>query len=145
MYEAEHKAETLPGFLRPSSAIPRWIFFMLAGMHHLLAFAPALVVLSLYVLYWQAGVLLGHPPVPYADDPNFIVPGSIRLDILYFLVLFNLIGTCFGLVIVPVLSVVMWKRYARLWSVLLLVAFVLGFVMLRLDPGLDPIWTWFFD
>jgi hypothetical protein len=118
---------------------------MLAGIHNLLAFAPALVVLSLYVLYWQAGVLLGHPPVPYADDPKFIVPGSIRLDILYFLVLFNLIGTCFGLVIVPVLSVVMWKRYARLWSVLLLVAFVLGFVMLRLDPGLDPIWTWFFD
>jgi hypothetical protein len=123
----------------------RWIFFMLAGMHHLLAFAPALVVLSLYVLYWQAGVLLGHPPVPYADDPNFIVPGSIRLDILYFLVLFNMFGTYFGLFIVPVLSAVMWTRYSRIWSVLLLVAFVLGFIALRFDPGLPPIMKWYID
>ena len=93
----------------PRRPMQKWAFVPLAIVHHVLAFAPLLCVLLLYLLSWRTALLLGHTPRPYIDP---VYMGDELFDALGTLLTFLAGINCFALLI-PFFSIVFKDRYAR--------------------------------
>lgn len=117
---------------------------VVAGIiHHSLALAPFLVLVVVYLLSWRVQAIIGHWPRVWIDDPKFAAPGDGLSDFLYGSVVLLLLWGSAALILLPVSSFLLRRQYPRWYLVFLLSLFVVGLVILRLDPGQRL--TWYAD
>jgi hypothetical protein len=116
---------------------------LIVALHHFFAFGPLLALIFVYLFSWRVASIIGHWPRPSLDDPKFMAPGDGVADSLYQSVLVFLLVAAAGVIMFPLLTFVLRRAYARWWLITLIVVFVLGCVLVRLDPGSR--FEWFFD
>lgn len=106
----------------------------LARLHALLTLWPWLALLSLYALSFEARKIIGHWPVPYADDPKGIwrdfdtTLGPLLTNGL-------LAGLFFGIVPWIVLYFLFWRFSSPRTRCLSPLTGLLGIAALWLEPG----------
>jgi hypothetical protein len=116
---------------------------LLAATYLAVAAAPWLFIAGLAAWAWRAAGVLGHWPVPLADDPQSIAVGDQLYDRLgrlsdalgYWLLLSPLI--------LPVFVLMTWRGYRRRTSAAIIAVYVIGLIMIRLDPF--GLLAWAFD
>lgn len=116
---------------------------LLVALHHFFAFAPLLALAVVYLFSWRVASIIGHWPRPSLDDPKFVAPGDGLADTLYASVLILLLLAVAGVIIFPLLTYALRRAYARWWVITLIVVFVVGCVLVRIDPGSR--FAWYFD
>jgi hypothetical protein len=116
---------------------------LLAATYLAVAAAPWLFIAGLAAWAWRASLILGHWPSALTDDPRSITIRDQlydRLDRLsgalgYWLLLSPLI--------LPVFVLMTWRGYRRRTSYAILAIYVIGLIMIRLDPF--GLLAWVFD
>ena len=103
-------------------------------VHHLLAFAPLLIVASLYASSFRGEAIIGHWPQPVHDDPYYVAPGDWLYTLFLYAVPTFFVIAHIAIVAFPVLTWTLRNRYARLWSAVLVIVFVAGWLLFRADP-----------
>jgi hypothetical protein len=116
---------------------------LLLLLHHLLAFAPSLLIAWIYALAWRASILLGHWPRPKIDDPKFAIPADRLFDILYYPSSFVFVWFAVSLIVFPLLTVVLWRHNQWLRTLLLILVYVVGWLIGGILP--NNAFTWFVD
>jgi hypothetical protein len=114
---------------------------LLAATYLAVAAAPWLFIAGLAAWAGRAAILLGHWPSALTDDPQSIAVGDQlydRLDRLsgalgYWLLLSPLI--------LPVFVLMTWRGYRRRTSYAIIAIYVIGLIMIRLDPFGLLAWT----
>jgi hypothetical protein len=114
-------------------------FGVVAFVHHILALTPLIAFGVIYVFSWYVEATLGYWPRPTFDDPKLVATGAFS-GALYTAIWLLMLGSCFAALAFPILSAALWSKYPKLWSLLLIAAFLLGWVILRLDPGSRVMW-----
>jgi len=120
--------------------IGKWRIRALILLHHVVAFFPALIIALVYALSWRAQLFIGSWPRPTFDDPKIIVSGDWLYELLYTLAWLLVLSVCFTIPAFVYLTRVLWDKYPRLWTFLLIVIFAVGIILLRLDPGQRIAW-----
>ena len=118
-------------------------FGVMALLQHSLALAPLLALATVYLSSWRVQALIGHWPRVSLDDPKYVAPGDWLHTLLYAVVMPLLLWSFVALPMLPLLTGLLWRKYPRWWSLLLLVGFVIGLFLVRLDPGAR--FTWYID
>jgi ABC-type Na+ efflux pump permease subunit len=111
---------------------------IIIGLQHLVAFAPFLMIAILFIFSWRVGSIIGHWPIPWQDDPKYSTPGDLLSDLLYYASFLFLMLSFAAYLVLPAAILILWQytsRASRLWSVLLVVVFIIGFLVMRSDPG----------
>jgi hypothetical protein len=121
--------------LRGSSAPTGVLFVGLAVIQHLFAFAPWLIVADLYLFSWRGLGILGYWPQPVNPDPKYLAGFDLLSNILYLNVYPLFVLAHIAFVALPIFTIFLYRKYPRWWSLVLLVLFVTGFLVFRLDPG----------
>jgi hypothetical protein len=111
-----------------------WPVRLLLAAHLLVTAAPWLFIAGMAAWAWRAAAILGHWPVPLADDPKFIATGDQLYDRLGELAHTLLNLAFFSVLILPVLAAVTWRDYRPGLRYGLLAFYVLGMLMIPLDP-----------
>lgn len=119
----------------------RALLNIVAVLHHLCAFAPLLIIAHLYIFSWRVSTVIGHWPRPSLDDPKYIPDflSNALYNFTYFLIMFAAVGLV-GLLGFPW---IVRRKYSLLWSLALIGIYIIGWIVIRLDPG-DRI-NWFMD
>jgi hypothetical protein len=120
--------------------LPRWLDVGLAMVHHLLAFAPLVLMGALYALSWRVEALVGHWPLPYRDNPNYVAGDDLLAYLLLACLFSSFMLTVFAFPLLPALT---WlsvyrnrrSRYKVIWSALLTAAFIAGLLLFKADPA----------
>lgn len=115
-------------------------FGVMALLQHSLALAPVLTLTTVYLLSWRIQAVIGHWPRVWLDDPKFAAPGDWLTDLLYSAVIPWLMWSIVAVPVLPLLTWLLWRKYPRWWSLLLLVVFLIGLFLLRFDPGRRVTW-----
>ena len=118
-------------------------FRVYAVIQHSLALAPLLAVAVVYLCAWRIQAVIGHWPRVSLDDPKFAAPGDWLTNLLYSAVIPLLLWSFVAVPILPFLTWLLWRKYPRWWSLLLLVVFLIGLLLVRADPGMR--FTWYMD
>jgi hypothetical protein len=103
-------------------------------VHHLLAIAPLLIVAALYASSFRGEAIIGHWPQPVHDDPYYVAPGDWLYTLFLYAVPTFFVIAHIAIVAFPVLTWTLRNRYARLWSAVLVIVFVAGWLLFRADP-----------
>ncbi|HYF62917.1 MAG TPA: hypothetical protein VD886_08905 [Herpetosiphonaceae bacterium] len=107
---------------------------LLAATYLLVAGAPWLFLAGLALLAGRAAQILGHWPVPLADDPGLIAPGDgpyANLGRLSTALRFWLLFSPF---LLPGFVVLTWREFRRRTTYALIGLYLLGLVAIRIDP-----------
>lgn len=124
----------------PTFYLPRWVFLVLATVHHIFAVSWLYPLLLLYAFSWRVQAIIGHWPKVYVDDPKYSTPGDWLSDFLYEAVDRSFLLVMFGVIVFPILSILLWKRYPRFWSVSLLLIYAACFVVFVVGLGDRGMW-----
>ena len=109
----------------------------------LLAISPVLPNLFVYLFSWRLEGLIGHWPVYLVDDPKFAGPDDFAAGFLYSSVcLFGLLMAS-SIVLFPIVTYLRSRYYPPLWTICLVMLYLLSWVLSRYDPASR--WLWFFD
>jgi hypothetical protein len=111
-----------------------WPVRLLLAAHLLVTAAPWLAIAGLAAWAWRASLILGRWPIPLTDDPKFIAMGDQLYDRLGELAHTLLNLAFFSVLIVPVLAAVTWRDYRGGMRSGLLAFYLLGLLMIALDP-----------
>ena len=111
-----------------------WHDRLLAATYLLVAAAPWLFGAGLTLLAWRAAAILGHWPIPLADDPKFIAPSDGLYDGLGRLSTALRFWLLFSPFILPGFVIMTWREYRRRATFAIIAVYVLGLVAIRLDP-----------
>src|SRR5215213_3167779 len=115
-------------------------FRVMALIQHSLALAPFLALAAVYLCSWRVQVLIGRWPRVWLDDPKYVAPGDWLNDLLYSAVMPLLLWSFVALPILPLVTWLLWRKYPRWWSLILLVVFLIGLLIVRIDPGARFTW-----
>ena len=141
----EMRVRSAPPFLR----VPEWLaragWGLLAFVQVVLAFSPLLAVLALYALSWRGAALIGHWPLPMADDPKFIGQGDTLYAVMYMALCLLFALSCYGLPILIALTAMLSYRHAKLWPVLMILLYFASLVLFSLLESAGDRMTWFMD
>jgi hypothetical protein len=111
-----------------------WPVRLLLVAHLLVTAVPWLAIAGMAAWAWRASVSLGHWPIPLADDPKFIAMGDQIYDRLGELANALLNLAFLSVFILPVLAAVTWRYYRVGLRYGLLAFYVLGMLMIPVDP-----------
>ncbi len=134
------------GELAIDSSTSRWQqvgMGVLIVLHHILAFAPMLIVLALYAASWRAEGLIGHWPQPSIDDPWYGMPDDVLYKVLYLSVIPLMMYCIVSGIGFPAFTLVLWHKYPFLWNLVLIAMFVGGLILIMSNPGQR--FTWYMD
>jgi hypothetical protein len=125
---------------RQHSRLSRLGFGVLSLLYHGFTLAPVLALGLVYLLSWYGQAAIGHWPRPVLDDPKSIVSGDWLYDSLYALAYVFLAATALSLFVLPILTLGLVNKSPRLWLLFMTAVLVIGYVIVRADPGQRFYW-----
>lgn len=111
-----------------------WNDRLLAAAYLLVAAAPWLFIGGLALLAGRAAQILGHWPIPLADDPTLIAPADGLYGDLGRLSTALRFWLLFSPFLLPGFVTLTWREFRRRTTYAMIAVYLLGLIAIRLDP-----------